>query len=190
MSFLRQRPIYRLLLYVIIMIAVAGAVILLFQNRNDVSENDIPPNFLSPTTPTPYPLPTTAYDVLPVFTLAPGTILEESNQSVDPLSIETNGQKQAENEYLNLYSENDYLPIDIQWWQQESRQVYEYVGKRLDTRLSSRVIVTFVKPELVNCPARGRTFVDKHIIQIFADEETSKEQILGVLAHELGHVFV
>jgi hypothetical protein len=185
MSFQKQRPSYRLFLYVIIVIAVAGAVILLFQNRNNVAENDIPPNF----TPTPYPLPTTAYDVLPVFTIAPGTILEESSPFVDPLSIEKNGQKQAENEYLNLYSKNDYLPIDIQWWQQESRQVYEYVSNRLDTRLNSRVIVTFVIPELVNCPARGRTFVDKHIIQIFADEETSKEQILGVLAHELGHVF-
>jgi hypothetical protein len=188
MSFLRQRPLYRWLLYVIIVIAMAGAVILLVQNRNNVAENDIPPNFLSLTTPTPYPLPTTAYDVLPVFTIAPGTILDESSQFVDPLSIETNGQKQAENEYLNLYSENDYLPIDIQWWQQESRRVYEYVSQRLDTQLSSKVIVTFVRPEQVNCPARGRTFVDKRIIQIFADEAISKEQILGVLAHELGHV--
>lgn len=190
MSFLRHRLSGKVFDCISIVILLAGAVILLIQNRNNASNNSITPGFLSPTTPTPYPLPTIAYDVLPVSTLAPGTILEESDQSVDSLSIEENGQKQAENEYLDLYSVNDYLPIDIQWWQQESRQVYEYVSTRLDTQLSSRVIVTFSKPELVNCPARGRTFVDKRIVQIFADEETSKEQILGVLAHELGHVFI
>lgn len=190
MGFPRHRPLNKILSYVGIVVLLAGAMILLLQNRNRAPNDSSPPDFLSSTTPAPDPLPTAAYDLLPPVTMVPGTIIDESNQSLDPVQIEENGQQQAQNEYLDLYSLNDYLPVDIAWWQRESKQVYEYVSKRLGSRLGGRVVVTFAPPESVTCPARGRAFREQRVIQILADEETSEEQILGVLAHELGHLFV
>ena len=190
MNIPKQRPLYQLLTYAILVILLAGALILLSQNQNNASNNSRTPDFLSSVTPTPYPLPTAAYDLLPLVTIAPGTIFEESNQSIDPVRIEEDGQQETKNEYLALYSVEGYLPVDIQWWQQESKQIYEYVSKRLDTSLNGRVIVTFAPPEVITCPARGRAFPEQRIVVILADEDTSKEQILGVLAHELGHIFI
>lgn len=190
MNLSRNRPLNKIFSFVVLVILVAGTAILLLQNRNNASNKSIAPGLLSLTTPTPYPLPTTAYDLFPFITMVPGTIIEESNQSIDPVQIEENGQQQAENEYLDLYSVDGYLPVDIQWWQRESKHVYEYVSKRLDISLSGMVLVTFASPELRTCPARGLAFPEQRVIVIFADEDTSKEQILGVLAHELGHIFI
>lgn len=87
--------------------------------------------------------------------------------------------------------QNGYLPVDSQWWQHESKQVYEYVSHRLDTTIDEKVIVTYVPPETGNCAPRGTTFHEQQpLILIFANQDTSKEQILAVFAHELGHVFI
>ena len=190
MNLPRQGPLFRILSYAIIVILFVGAVFLLFQNRTIASNKAIPLDFLSSTTPTPYPLPTSAYDLLPLIPIVTGTISEESNQFIDPDLIKENGQQRAENEYLDLYLLDSYLPVDVQWWQQESKQIYEYVSKRLDIPLNGRVIVTFAPPQSRNCPARGLAFPEQQVIVILADEDTSKEQIRGVLAHELGHIFI
>jgi len=189
MKFLKQTPSNKTVLYASIVFISASIMIVLFVNKNNASES-ISPLTLS-TTPTPYPLPTQAYDSPSYFTTIFGQIFGKRNQSVDPSQITTDGQRQAENEYFDLYSENGYLPVDVQWWQKESKQVYEYVSQRLGATVSEKVIVTFVPPNSGNCAPRGTTFHEQQpVIVIFADKDTSKEQILAVLAHELGHVFI
>jgi hypothetical protein len=189
MNFPRQKLLNKMLSYTAIVILLSGALILLLHNRNNASDISITPSLLSSITPTPYPLPTTAYDLSPFLTIVPETISAADNQSTDSMQIEEDSQQQAENEYIDLYSVNGYLPVDVPWWQQESKQVYEYVSKRLDTVMGEKVIVKFFSPDSRNCPARGRAILEEGAIVIFADENTSEEQILGVLAHELGHLF-
>lgn len=188
MKFLTQKPSRKTVLYASIIVLSAIITIVLFRNRNDTSE------FVSPLTlstpPTPYPLSTQVYDSPPYLITVIGEVFRKKEQ-LNPSQIANDGQRQAENEYLDLYSENGYLPVDIQWWQKESKQVFEYVSKRLDATVSEKVIVIFVPPNSGNCAPRGTTFHEQQpIVVIFADKDTSKEQILGVLAHELGHVFI
>lgn len=48
-----------------------------------------------------------------------------------------------------------------------------------------------MKPSNESCGPRGKTlFENEPMIMIYADNTTSKEQNLTVLAHELGHVFI
>ncbi len=165
------------------------AVLLL--NRNNTAEI-ISPSTLT-TIPTPHPLPIQVYDKQPYFITIIGQVFRDKESlHLSSLSqIANDGQQQAENEYLYLYSENGYLPVDVQWWQKESEQVYVYVGKRLNATGNEKVIVAFAPPNSGNCAPRGITFHEQRpTIVVFADQNTSKEQILSVLAHELGHVFI
>lgn len=101
------------------------------------------------------------------------------------------GQILAENKYFEFFGENDVLPVDLEWWQNESKEVYQYVSKRLDSTIPDRIAVIFVSPQSRICAPRGTTFFEQQpIIVIYADQDTGKEQILAVLAHELGHVLV
>lgn len=165
-------------------------IVFLLNSSN--TSNVIAPLTLSySTTPTPYPLPTQIYDSPSYLTTIIGQVFGKKELLPNPARITDNGQRQAENVYLDLYSENNYLPVDIEWWQKQSQQVYEYVGKRLDTAISEKVVVIFVPPQSRNCAPRGTTFHEQQpVVMIFADQDTSKEQILAVLAHELGHVFI
>jgi hypothetical protein len=63
------------------------------------------------------------------------------------------------------------------------------VSQRLGTGSTQKFDVAFRPPDDSPCPVRGLAiaFPDPQTI-IFADEATSHTQILGVLAHELGHL--
>ena len=101
------------------------------------------------------------------------------------------GRILAENGYFEFYGENDNLPVDAEWWQNESKEVYEYVSKRLDSTIPDRLAVIFVSPQSRIYAPRGTTFFEQQpIIVIYADQETGKKQISAVFAHELGHVLV
>lgn len=176
----------RPLLYAGIVILLLGVLFVLLRSREPTSA--ILAEVSSPLTPTPYPLPTTAYDLTLLSTVAPGDVPEETDLFLDPARMKAAGKLQAEQEYFDLYTIDDYLPIDMGWWEQATKPVYEYASQRLDSTLREKAIVIVAPPEAGNCPARGRTFREQPLIVIFADERTSKEQILGVLAHELGHL--
>jgi hypothetical protein len=69
--------------------------------------------------------------------------------------------------------------------------VYNYVSERLGATTSEKIILIFLPPRPGNCATRGMTYHEQQpVIVIYANEETSKEQILAVLAHEFGHVFI
>ena len=143
------------------------------------------------TTPTPDPLPTQVYEQPSMLTTIVQQIFQKKDVRIDPTRMLDTGQAAAENPYFVLYAAEGYLPVEIEWWQQASTAVYESVSQRLDTTLDERVFVLFSPPQMGDCPARGVTFHEQNSsIVIFADEGTSREQILATLAHELGHVFI
>ena len=189
MYFLPKQPSRKALAYtsVSILLTCLIVAVIVSINNNDTATLDL--SFA--TTPTPYSLPTQIYDSPSYFATVLGQLLGKREQNLDPSQIVKNGQQQTENENFILYSIDGFLPVDVQWWQEESQQVYEYVSARLDTTISQRVVVAFVPPKSGNCAPRGTTFHEQQsIILVFANQDTTKEQLLAVLAHELGHVLI
>lgn len=71
-------------------------------------------------------------------------------------------------------------------------EVYRYVSTRMGVTYSGRVAVSVQTPSGKPCPARGALWSStdgdaSFGIVIFADKTTHIDQLLGVLAHELGH---
>jgi hypothetical protein len=65
-------------------------------------------------------------------------------------------------------------------------EVYEYVSERTGVRVDGLIPVAVLPAIEAPCPARGRA---SHLhIELFADARWSRAQLLGVFAHELGHV--
>ena len=76
------------------------------------------------------------------------------------------------------------------FWEMEFIKVYDYVSNRLNLTIDEKVTVLFVPPQEGNCAPRGVTIHEQQpVIIIFVDQDTSNEQILATLAHELGYVF-
>ena len=187
MNFLKQKYSSKFVLFASIVFLLASFMVLFSRNRVITASLDL--SFS--TTPTPYPLPTQVYESPSYFITIFGQVFGKKELFPNPAQIIDNGQRQAGNVYLDLYSENNFLPVDVRWWQQESQLVYEYVSKRLGTTNSEKAIVIFAPPQSRNCAPRGTTFHEQQpVVMIFADQDTSKGQILAVLAHELGHVFI
>ena len=65
-------------------------------------------------------------------------------------------------------------------------EVYAYVSERAGVRVSGLIPVTVESEYPESCPPRGRAS-DSDIV-IYANATTSREQLLGVIGHELGHV--
>lgn len=180
----------RLFVSAVTVLLLAGAIVLILSITKKNTDTPIPSTYSFSTTPTPCPLPTKAHHSS--FSIANflDQIFGIRNQSTDP-SLIKKGQQEAENTHFELYSESNFLPVDILWWQRESEQVYDYVSSRLNATISEKVIVTFLPPQSGNCAPRGTTLHEQQpMIIVFTNQATSEEQILATLAHELGHVFL
>ena len=83
----------------------------------------------------------------------------------------------------------------------EIGEIAEYVSARLgvdNAAVRTKIAVQFLPPEADpslatdpnRCPLRGLAMSSKnsHTIMIFIDDETLRDQVLGVFAHELGHI--
>jgi hypothetical protein len=173
-----------------IILLVGIVIVVLFKRHNDVNVT-ISLDLSLSTTPTPYSLPTKVYDTSSYLTRLLGQVFGTKNEFANPAEIIEHSQKEISGGQLDLYVLNDEVPVDTRWWQQEANLVYDYVSRRLETAIDEKVIVAFIPPITGNCAPRGTTFHEqKPIIVIFANQDTSKEQILAALAHELGHVFI
>jgi hypothetical protein len=192
MKFPSQKPLIKLFLFTsIILLFVGWLYFTVSIEKKNTSETMTEFHLLLSATPTPYPLPTKVYDQPSYLTTILGWIFGNKNKLANPSEIEQNAQKRLGNEQIDLYVQNDHLAIDSEWWQQESKQVYEYVRHRLDITIDEKVTVIFVPPQTGNCAPRGTTFHEQQpVIFIFVNQGTSKDQILATLAHELGHVFI
>jgi hypothetical protein len=95
-----------------------------------------------------------------------------------------------ETPHFSIYAEMGFMPADVDWLQAEAETIYAYVAERMGVRTNERFVITFRKPDTAGCPMRGQAVWDIPIAQaiIFADAQTSRAQILGVLAHEVGHL--
>ena len=191
MNSLKIKPSKKFLVSAGIILVLVCTVVLVLSNMNHAAEPSILLALSFSSTPTPLPLPTRIYHSPSYFITIFEQIFRKKNPSIDPSLIEEDGQLKAETAYFDLYAINDYLPVDIQWFQQKFDQVYEYVSARLGITISGKVIVTFVPPQSGECAPRGTTFQEQQpIIVVYANRSTSEEQILATLAHELGHVFI
>jgi hypothetical protein len=80
------------------------------------------------------------------------------------------------------------FPEDVEEFKEEAEQVFTYVSARLKSSTEAKIAVTFRRPSTEPCRARGLFVGERpYRIFIFADEQTSRDQLLGVLAHETGH---
>jgi hypothetical protein len=146
---------------------------------------------IPPVTPAPDPLPTTVYRQPSYLAKIIDQVFGNSNRLPNPDQVMADGQKVAESVHLEFYMEKNYAPVDIAWWQQQAEQIYGDVSERTDTSISTKIIVAFLKPHTGNCAPRGITYREQEpMILIFADQETSREQVLATFAHELGHAFL
>ena len=104
---------------------------------------------------------------------------------------EIQGQIIRETAHFSIYAEKGFSPVDLDWLQAEAETIYSYVGQRMGVRLNERFAIAFRQPDTSSCPIRGLARWDTPLAQavIFADEQTGREQILGAMAHEIGHLF-
>ena len=156
-------------------------------------------------TPTPYPLPTEAIPLdQPVFIEAPDgrtvTITRIDPPVGDSQSREQfYGELVAGTDHFLIHASEGYFPVDVpEQFAHDAEEVYDYVSARLEVTSDEKTIILFEGPDSNVCPVRGLAIVsppsDPYAgdyppeIVIYADENTSHKQIMGVLAHELGHV--
>jgi hypothetical protein len=113
-----------------------------------------------------------------------------------PLDLDAEGvseqRRVAETEHFQIYAPAGELPAAVPDLPERAEQVLDDVSARLGPLGERRggIRITFRPPLDVSCPPRGLASPRPPRIIIFADDGTSRDQILGVLAHELGHVVI
>jgi hypothetical protein len=114
----------------------------------------------------------------------------------EPLDLDAEGvpeqQQVAETEHFQIYAPSGDLPAAVPDLPERAEQILDDVSARLGPLGEKRggIRITFRPPSDMPCPPRGLASPQPPRIIIFADDETSRDQILGVLAHELGHVVI
>lgn len=94
----------------------------------------------------------------------------------------------AETEHFVFYAQDGYFPVDMDWWLESAETAYDYVSDRVQARGKSKVQLAFMPPETNACPVRGLAAQENPpSVLIYADENSSRDYLLAVLAHELGH---
>jgi hypothetical protein len=183
---------------IIVVILISAAFLLIFEisssvlsQQSNVLKNASEFSILYIATPTPFPLPKQTYDKSSLFTILWKQVFGKKSDIADPSAIIQSSRKLFTNDHIELYVEDDQLKIDSQWWQRESTEVFDYVSHNLDETFEGKISVVIVKSLKERCGPRGKThFEPEPIIMLYADSTTSKEQLLAVFAHELGHVFI
>jgi len=101
-------------------------------------------------------------------------------------------QKVAETEHFAIYAPAGELPAAVPNLPERAERVLDEVIARLGSLAEEPggIRITFRPPSDMPCPPRGLASSRPPRIIIFADDQTSEEQILGVLTHELGHVVI
>ncbi|MDT8306137.1 MAG: hypothetical protein RRC07_09390 [Anaerolineae bacterium] len=103
-------------------------------------------------------------------------------------------QPAGASEHFRFHSLDGTTPIPLAELQAEADVIYDEVAARVGAAIGGRIPVTFLPPQEGTCPVRGvASFggpdrAGEMQILIFADEATSPQQVLGVLAHETAHL--
>lgn len=102
-------------------------------------------------------------------------------------------ERAAETDHFELYTPDGQFPAAVPDLPDLAETILGEVSARLGPlgeEPQKDVQVTFLPPSSMPCPPRGLAATRPPRIFIYADDETSREQILGVLAHELGHILI
>jgi hypothetical protein len=101
-------------------------------------------------------------------------------------------QRVAETEHFTVYAPAGELPAAVPDLPERAERVLDEVVARLGPLAEERggIRITFRPPSDMACPPRGLASSHPPRVIIFADDQTTEEQILGVLAHELGHIVI
>ncbi len=133
--------------------------------------------------------PVTSTSVEPAITetptwsaLPPTVIVPEGFPFATPAGVRV-----AESVHFVFYVEDNALPLtQVKELKDEIERVFAYVSDRLGASVRGKIALTFSRPPSEACPPRGMAGLLSIII--YTDESTSREQILGVAAHEIGHL--
>jgi hypothetical protein len=118
---------------------------------------------------------------------------EDDGKALDLESEDVPEQRKvAETEHFTVYAPAGELPAAVPALAQRAERILDEVLSRLGPLAKERggIRITFRPPSDLPCPPRGLASRRPPRIIIFADDQTTEEQILGVLAHELGHVVI
>jgi len=142
-------------------------------------------------TPTPSPIPYATPTPEPV----PDRVVREGDgrKRLNLDSEDVPEQQQvAETEHFTVYAPAGELPAAVPDLPERAERILDDVVARLGPLAEERggIRITVRPPSDMPCPPRGLASSRPPRIIIFADDQTTEEQILGVLAHELGHVVI
>jgi hypothetical protein len=127
--------------------------------------------------------------VVPVPTWVPPT--SEERIVVTPDSARApEGQKVGETHHFEFYVPDGTFPAAVPDLPEQAEIIFDDVSARLGISAKQKTRVTFRLPSPLPCPPRGLAGVNPPSIFIYADDETSRDQIFGVLAHEVGHILI
>ncbi|RPI83629.1 MAG: hypothetical protein EHM41_15470 [Chloroflexi bacterium] len=105
-----------------------------------------------------------------------------------PVPIESLYKKVTESEHFVYYQDQGYQPVDLNYWMDQAEKVYGYVSQRLNIEAEEKIGLVFQEPDTSSCPSRGMTA--GNFIILYADQQTGEKQLLGILAHEIGHAIL
>lgn len=151
-------------------------------------------SLLSGPTPTAFPRPTRSTEVVVVTRIVENEPpSEEGAPASSPLAIPADEEQVGASEHFTFYAEaGAAAPPEVA---ARAEEILEYVSRRLGAAYAGSIDVLFRKPPGAACPPRGmalaeppRDLQEAPIIYVFAGDDTGRDQILGVLAHEVAHV--
>jgi hypothetical protein len=141
---------------------------------------------------TPSPLPPT-----PTVLSLPTQAFERGRQRSRPRrsafgagNFRLTGDIIAETAHFEFYADRGYFPVPLDEFEQQAEVVFDDISARLKAVPEQKIALSFRPPSTAPCPARGLAMPGESPPRIFimADEQTSQAQLLGVLAHEVGHI--
>ena len=103
------------------------------------------------------------------------------------------GEIIRETRHFRIYAEDGYVPVDLDWFQTQLETVYADVAARMKIQADRKFDFTFRPPDTRPCPVRGLAMTARDnrpaLAAIFITEQTSHEEVLGITAHEVAHLF-
>lgn len=137
-------------------------------------------------TPTAFSPPTQIFE-LPANLEEPPTIVV----TFEPLGIDPSipVREIAKTEHFDVYTEEGFVQVQAEKSLEKLEEVFVYVSNRLGTSIEINILLSFRKRSDTPCPARGVALPGSPPeIIVFVNEETDMEELLGILAHEVGHI--
>ena len=151
--------------------------------------------FLSGPTPTAAPLPTRIAQEIVVTRVvesgeaeppAGGRLLAEVPEDLEPA---------GESEHFTFYVERGAEAPPMDELGPTAEEIFSYVSRRLAAPYDGSIVVLFRPPPRTACRPRGMAITeppgeqhDVPLVYIFAGDDTGRDQIMGVLAHEVAHI--